>query len=60
MEITWEWTKVAKKYMFASLWICCILMTLVNIELILRTLASLINPDQELPNDPHMIAAGAD
>ena len=59
-EITFEWTKMAKKYMFASLWICCILMTLVNIELILRNLVSLLDPDREIPEDPHMIAAGAD
>ena len=49
-----------KAYMFASLWICCILMTLVNIELILRNIIGLIDSDADLPDDPDMIVAGAD
>ena len=59
-NISFEWTKLAKKYMFASLWICCILMVLVNIELILKSLIKLADPDQDIPEDPAMIAAGGD
>ncbi|MEO0388062.1 MAG: TRAP transporter small permease [Pseudomonadota bacterium] len=59
-EVTWEWTKMAKKYMFASLWVGCLLMSLVTVELILRTVITLIDPTRPLPADPHMISAGGD
>ena len=49
-----------KAYMFASLWVGCILMTLVSIELILRNIIALIDPSADLPDDPDMIIAGAD
>ncbi|MEM1265975.1 MAG: TRAP transporter small permease subunit [Pseudomonadota bacterium] len=59
-EIAWEWTKVAKKYMFASLWVGCCLMTVVTLELMLRTVLTILDPNRDLPDDPHMMAAGAD
>lgn len=51
---------VKKAYMFASLWVCCILMVLVSIELILRNIIALADSDADLPDDPDMIVAGAD
>lgn len=60
LGIAFEWTKLGKKYMFASLWVCCMLLTLVNIELILKTLIGLVDRDADLPDDPAMVRAGAD
>jgi len=59
-ELTFEWVKMPKKYMFASLWIGCMMLVLVNIELVLRSVIGLINPDEDLPDDPYMVTGGAD
>ncbi|WP_112323358.1 TRAP transporter small permease [Oceanibium sediminis] len=52
--------KVLKAYMMASLLVCMVLMFMVNIELMLRALIGLLDPDADLPRDPAMIAAGSD
>lgn len=44
-----EMLRVKLRYMYASLLVGMALLTLVNIELILRSLASLMDPDRELP-----------
>ncbi|MEM8789680.1 MAG: TRAP transporter small permease [Pseudomonadota bacterium] len=55
-----EPTKIARKYMMASLTLGLFLMALVNVELILRSLIKLVNPDAPVDADPDMIIAGAD
>ncbi len=44
-----EMLRVKLRYMYASLLVGMALLTLVNIELILRSLVSLMDPDRELP-----------
>ena len=51
---------VKKAWMMASLFVFCVLAVLVNIELILRNLISILDEDAELPRDRHTIAAGSD
>lgn len=46
-----ETVKVKLRYMYASLLVCVVLLTMVTVELILRTLVMLANPDAELPSD---------
>ena len=41
--------KVKLRYMYGSLLVCMVLLLAVNVELILRALAGLVNPDAELP-----------
>jgi TRAP-type transport system small permease protein len=41
--------RVKLRYMYASLYTCMVLLCLVNVELILRTLAALVKPDEVLP-----------
>ena len=57
-----EDVKVKLRYMYASLLVCVILLTSVNIELLLRNLIGLADPDAELPEPAEglTIAAGAD
>lgn len=55
-----EWQPLKKKWMFSSLFVCGVLMVLVNVELILRALVSLLDPTREIPEDRAMIAAGSD
>lgn len=43
--------KVKLRYMYASLFVCVVLLLSVNAELILRAAARLIRPQTELPND---------
>ncbi|MFD0979115.1 TRAP transporter small permease [Tropicimonas aquimaris] len=46
-----ETVKLKLKYMYASLFVCMILLISVNIELILRSVVLLFDPDAELPHD---------
>lgn len=49
--IGFESVRVKLRYMYGSLFLCVVLLAAVTIELILRTLISLIAPDTELPDD---------
>ena len=49
--IGFESVKVKLRYMYASLLTCVTLLIVVTVELILRTLLSLISPETELPSD---------
>ena len=57
-----EDVKVKLRYMYASLLVCVVLLTSVNIELLLRNFIALFDPDAELPEPAEglVIAAGAD
>ncbi|WP_233416996.1 TRAP transporter small permease [Halovulum marinum] len=57
-----EPTKIAKKYMMASLLVSMVLMTLVNVELILRSLIRLLDPATGVVAvpEPAVASAGAD
>ena len=45
-----EMVRVKLRYMFGSLFVGMVLLVLVNIELILRTLLDMIDPDAEQPS----------
>ncbi len=66
LRIPLEWfgmetIKVQLRYMYGSLLVCMILLISINIELILRNLISLFDPDAELPDDDSPeILQGAD
>ncbi|UWQ15817.1 TRAP transporter small permease subunit [Aliiroseovarius sp. M344] len=56
LKLPLEWlglesVKVKLRYMYMSLFACIVLLISVTIEMILRTLVSLIDPDAELPSD---------
>ncbi len=55
-----EWNRVKLAWMYLSLWIGIILMTVVTVELILRTLIEFLDPGADMPEDPDLIQAGAD
>jgi len=46
-----ETVRVKLRYMFGSLLVGVVLLSLVNVELILRSVVSLLRPDAELPDD---------
>ena len=46
-----EVVRVKLRYMYASLLLCVAMMSVVTVEMILRTLIALINPSAELPPD---------
>ncbi|MDE2792236.1 MAG: TRAP transporter small permease subunit [Paracoccaceae bacterium] len=46
-----ETVKVKLRYMYGSLLVCVVLLTMVTVELILRMLVMLANPEAELPSD---------
>lgn len=46
-----EAVKVKLRYMYASLYVCVLLLISVNIELILRAAFTLMSPDTDLPDD---------
>jgi len=46
-----ESVKVKLRYMYASLFVCVALLLSVNVELILRAAARLLQPQSELPTD---------
>ncbi len=43
--------KLKLRYMYASLFVCILLLISVNVELVLRTLITLVRPEAELPGD---------
>lgn len=43
--------KVKLRYMYMSLLVCVVLLSVVTVELILRTLVAIFDPDAELPDD---------
>lgn len=55
-----EAIKVKLRYMYGSLLVGVILLLSVNIELIIRTIVELLDPDISLPGDDRVIVAGAD
>jgi len=55
-----EWMRVKLAWMYLSLWIGLLWMTVVSVELILRQLVALIDPDAAPDPDPEMVVAGAD
>lgn len=46
-----EVVKVKLRYMYASLYVCVLLLISVNVELILRAALRIVSPDSELPDD---------
>ena len=48
------------RYMYGALLTCVVLIFIVNIELILRNIIMMIDPDQELPDTEQMAMEGAD
>ena len=46
-----ESVKVKLRYMYGSLFLGMVMLLVINIELILRSLFTLINPDGDLPDD---------
>lgn len=55
-----EWVRVPRSWMMMSMFVGVILLTLVNIELILRSVITLIGGSSELPPIPDADMAGAD
>jgi len=55
-----EWIRVPRSWMMMSLLVGVVLLTLVNVELILRNLISLIGGNDRLPAIPDADMAGAD
>lgn len=55
-----EAVKVKLRYMYASLLVGVILLLSVNIELILKTVLRLVDPDIEIPDDDRVVIAGSE
>ncbi|WP_428642677.1 TRAP transporter small permease [Roseibium sp.] len=55
-----EWVRVPRSWMMASIFVGVVLLTLVNVELILRSLISLSGGKDRLPVIPDADMAGAD
>ncbi|WP_428526637.1 TRAP transporter small permease [Roseibium sp.] len=55
-----EWIRVPRSWMMMSMFVGVILLALVNVELILRSLISLIGGKDDLPGIPDIDMAGAD
>lgn len=55
-----EWIRVPRSWMMASMFVGVVLLTLVNIELILRNLISIVSGSDSLPSIPDADMAGAD
>lgn len=65
MRVPLDWVggesiRVKLRYMYGALLAGVVLILIVNIELILRSIILLIDPDRELPDTEQMIIAGAD
>ena len=65
MRVPLDWVggesiRVKLRYMYGALLAGVVLIFIVNIELILRSIILLLDPDQELPDTEQMIIAGAD
>lgn len=55
-----EWIRVPRSWMMMSLFVGVILLTLVNLELILRSVISIVGGNDRLPDIPDADMAGAD
>ncbi len=55
-----ESVKVKLRYMYGSLLVGVTLLLMVNVELVIRTIIELLDPDITLPGDDQVIVAGAD
>lgn len=53
LAFSWGWTKMPLAVMYASLFVGLMLLVLVNIELLLRSLATLIGGEDQLRPIPH-------
>ena len=65
MSIPLDWVggesiRVKLRYMYGALLLCVVMIFIVNIELILRNIILLLNPDQELPGTGQVVIAGTD
>lgn len=65
MRIPFDWIggesiRVKLRYMYGALLFGVVMIFVVNIELILRNIILLLNPDQELPDTGQVVIAGAD
>ncbi len=65
MRVPLDWVggesiRVKLRYMYGALLAGVLLIFIVNLELILRSIILLLNPDQELPDTGEQIMAGAD
>ena len=58
--ITFGWEKMPRSHMMAALLVGLWLLILVNVELTLKALIRLIDPNAQFAADPAMISAGAD
>ncbi len=58
--IGFESIKLKLRYMYASLLVGVIMLLAVNVELILRTILEILDPEITLPGDDGVIVAGAD
>ena len=55
-----EWNRVKLTWMFLSVFVAVLLLISVSVELILRNLLRLIDPNAPIEDDPDRIAAGTD
>ena len=65
LKIPLDWfggkpTAIKLAWMYLSIWVGMVLMTLVNVELILRHVVGLVDPEREPPPDPAAMATQAD
>ncbi|MEP0942949.1 MAG: TRAP transporter small permease subunit [Rhizobiaceae bacterium] len=65
MRVPLDWVggesiRVKLRYMYGALLLGVVMIFIVNIELILRNIILLLNPDQELPDRGQVVIAGAD
>lgn len=58
--LSFGWAKMPRSHMMASLLVGLWLLILVNIELSLKTIIMLFDPDAQFAPDPETISAGAD
>ncbi len=55
-----ESIKVKLRYMYGSLLVGVVLLLAINVELVIRTVIELLDPEISLPDDDQIIMAGAD
>ena len=65
MRIPLDWVggesvRVKLRYMYGALLFGVVMIFIVNIELLIRNIILLLNPDQELPDTGQVVIAGAD
>ena len=58
--ISFGWDKMPRSHMMASLLVGLWLLILVNVELMLKTVITLFDPEVQFARDPAMMSAGAD